>query len=49
MFTLIKHVLIASLSFSRYLAAKSMSLYKKPCMTTLTLIDLNLGEFNYCP
>ena len=42
-------MLIALLSLSRSLATKCMSLYNKPCMTTPTLIDLNLVEFNYFP
>ena len=37
------------MSFSGSLAAKCMSLFKKPCLDRPSLIDLNLIKFNYLP
>ena len=38
---------IASLSFSKYLATKCVSLNDESCMFRTTLIDLNIIEFKY--
>ena len=37
------------LSFGGSLAAKCMSLFKKPCLDRPSLIDLNLIKLNYLP
>ena len=49
MFTLIKQVFIASLSFSEYLATKCLFLNDEPCMVRSTLIDVNAVELKYYP
>ena len=49
MFSLIKQVFIALLSFSRSLATKCVSLNNEPCMIRANLIDLNPVEFHYYP
>ena len=41
MFRWIKQVFVPLLSFSGYLSTQFMSLNNKPCMISLTLIDLN--------
>ena len=47
MFTLIKQMFIALLSFTGSLATKCVSLDNEPCMTGPTLIDSNSIELNY--
>ena len=47
MFSLIKQVFIALLSFSSSLGTKYLSLNDEPCMVRQTLIDLNPTELNY--
>ena len=49
MFTLIKQVFIALLSFCRYLATKCLSLNYGSCVIRPTLIELNPTELNYYP
>ena len=49
MFSLIKEVLIALLSFSSSLATKCISLNDELCMIRPTLIDLNPVELKYYP
>ena len=49
MFSLIKQVFIALLSFSRSLATKCVSLNNKSYMVRPSLIDLNPVELNYYP
>ena len=49
MFSLIKQVFIALLSFSRSLATKCVSLNTKPCMTRPFLFVLNPFELKYYP
>ena len=47
MFTLIKQMFIALLSFTGSLATKCVSVNNEPCMTRPTLIDSNPIELNY--
>ena len=47
MFRLIKQVFISSLSFSRSLLTKCVSLNKEPCLIRPNLVDLNPIDFNY--
>ena len=47
MFTLIKQMFIALLSFTGSLATKCVSLDSETCMTGLTLIDSNSIELNF--
>ena len=47
-FSLIKQVFIALLSFIGYLATRCVPLNNDPCLITPTLIDLNPVEINYC-
>ena len=49
MFSLIKQVFIALMSFSKPLATKFLSLDNEPCMIRLFYIDLNYGELKYYP
>ena len=49
MFSLIKQVFIALLSFSETSATKCLSLNDEPCMIIPTLIDLNPVELKYYP
>ena len=49
MFSLIKEVFIALLSFSSSLATKCISLNDELCMIRPTLIDLNPVELKYYP
>ena len=50
MFWFIKQVVIELLSFGGSLATKCVSLNSiEPCITRLTLIDLNPVELNYYP
>ena len=47
MFCLIKQMIIALLSFSRFSTTKFMSLNNELCIARPTLIDLNPAELNY--
>ena len=49
MFSLIKQVFIALLSFSSSLATKCISLNDELCMIRPTIIDLNPVELKYYP
>ena len=49
MFTSIKQVFIALLSFSGFLATKCVSLNNELCVIRPTLIDLNPIKLNYYP
>ena len=49
MFSLIKQVFVALLTFSGPLATYCMSLDNIPCKIRPTLIDLNPGELNIYP
>ena len=49
MFSLIKQVFVALLSFSRSLTTKCVSLNNEPCMIRPFLIDLNPVELKYYP
>ena len=49
MFSLIKQVFIALLSFSSPLATKCVSLNDEPCVLRPTLIDLGPVEIKYYP
>ena len=49
MLRLVKQVFLVSLSLSRSLATKYVSLNKEPCMIRPTLIDLNPIELIYYP
>ena len=44
MFSPIKQMFIALLSFSNYIERKCLSLNSEPCIVRLTLIDLNPVE-----
>ena len=49
MFSLIKEVLIALLSFRQFLGKKYLFLNDEPCMVRPTLIDVNPVELKYYP
>ena len=49
MLRLVRQVFLVSLSLSRSLATKCVSLNKEPCMIRPTLIDLNPIELIYYP